>query len=432
MATRKKLKGLLIGIVCLAAGAIIVFSSGSSKKDAGIEKPVLPGMVKTTIVCANDATETRSFPGMAQAAYEADLAFRVGGPLTGLDVKIGQHVEEGDIIARLDSRDFKLAIAKLDAALSEARANYKAMSAGARMENIDQLEATLDASQSRLDEAESNYSRHKSLYEQKAIAKAAYDSSKSAYNTAQAQVISAKKDLEIGRKGARTEDLDAMKARIQSLEVDLQQAKNALADTILYAPAAGNIYKKYVENYEHVAPGQPIISLLNVSTVEVHTAIPQTLIAHLNERSGFTCSFDAYPGKSIRARIKEIGKKTEGPGLSYPITAVLDDLQGLEILPGMAASVNLDLDADGLGLGGFSLPVSALFADADGRSSVWKVDLLKMTVHKAKVKEGQVVGDHIKITEGLSPGDLVVTAGTRFLLEGQEVRLFDESKGTAQ
>ncbi|MBI9077463.1 MAG: efflux RND transporter periplasmic adaptor subunit [Desulfatibacillum sp.] len=432
MATRKNVRSIIIGGACLVIGAAIFLSIGTPGKKVEANQAVSPRIVRAIVVSVSDARESRSFSGMAQAAYETNLAFRVGGPLTGLDIRIGQHVAEGEAIARLDPRDFDLATRKLEAGLLEARANFQAMRSGARAENIEQLEASLDAALARLEEAESNFSRHKSLYEQKAIAKASYDSAKASYNTALAQSTSARKELEIGRKGARKEDVDAMNAHIQLLEANLETARNALADTVLYAPADGNIYKKFVENYEHVAPGQPIVSLLNMSTVEVHTAIPQTLIPLLNSRSGFTCTFDAYPGQSVPARLKEIGKNTEGRGLSYPLTVVLDAPEGVKILPGMAANVHIDFETGGEALKGISLPVSSLFADANGQPCVWRIDPSAMTVNKTRVKDGAIAGEQVRIESGLEPGDLVVTAGTRFLLEGQEVRLSDESKGTRE
>lgn len=107
--------------------------------------------------------EIRSFPGLVKAASDTKLAFRVGGPLIQFDVRIGQRVVKGDVIARIDPRDFEINVMRLTATLDEARANLKAMRVGARAEDIALLEADLRAAQARLTEAKNSHKRYQTM-----------------------------------------------------------------------------------------------------------------------------------------------------------------------------------------------------------------------------------------------------------------------------
>ncbi len=66
---------------------------------------------------------------------------------------------------------------------------------------------------------------------------------------------------------------------------------------------------RYVENHENIRAGDPVISLLDMSTVEVHTAVPENFIVRRSAVSGLYCILEAYPDKRFKAKIKEIGKK---------------------------------------------------------------------------------------------------------------------------
>lgn len=91
----------------------------------------------------------------------------------------------------------------------------------------------------------------------------------------------------------------------------------------------------------------------------------------------------------------------------------------------MAATVTLDI-ADEQTRPGFPVPVGALFPDADGSSCVWTVDETTMTVNKVRVSHSDLSSDSVNLLSGVGPGDRVVTAGARFLREGQKVRLLKQ------
>ncbi len=419
--------GLILGTIFITA-IILVWDFPFNSADA--TTPVQEVTRPAKVICISEALtfETRSFPGIAKAARDTKLAFRVGGPLIEFDVRIGRKIGQGEMIAKIDPRDFEIRVMRLTAAVSEAEASLKAMRQGARPEDIRTLKANLNAARAQLTEAELNFNRHKILYEKNVVPKAKYDSAKAAYDMTKAGLEAASQSLKKGQRGARAEDIEAMDARIKGLKTDLKAAKNALEDTVLQAPFTGIINEKQVENYETVAPGQPVVSMLDISNTEISAAIPENLMVRKSDFLDFSCEFDAYPGKQFDAALKEIGRKTRSANQSYPLTVIPNLPDGFKIHPGMAATVNIRLKHPGSKEPGFSIPIGAVFADENGESHVWITDPKTMRVHRTRVRTGNMVGENIQVLSGLKPGNQIVTAGAHFLKENQKIRILETMK----
>ena len=128
----------LFGIPCM-----LLIGCGE-KEDVAAGPVVRPAKVFKVDAKASQPTP-RTYPGRVKAAKEAELAFQVGGPLVELPVKESDEVKKNQLIARVDARDYETAIKNAKSQVSEARAQEKAMRAGARPEDLRILEAKLTA-----------------------------------------------------------------------------------------------------------------------------------------------------------------------------------------------------------------------------------------------------------------------------------------------
>ena len=161
--------------------------------------------------------------------------------------------------------------------------------------------------------------------------------------------------------------------------------------------------------------------------MEVQTSVPEDIIVHRDRIVDAFCTLESYPGRHINATIKEIGRKTDTANQSYPLRVVLHPSEELMVESGMAATVHLVLKGDAQTSAGIALPTAALVSDSDGNTGVWRIDPDEMRVHRVKVTAGAIREDTILITSGVTNGDLLATAGARFLREGQKVRILNET-----
>jgi RND family efflux transporter MFP subunit len=320
------------------------------------------------------AMEQRSFPGRAQAAQEVDLSFRVTGPLIARPVNVGDEVEAGDLIARIDPRDFEVALRNAEGNLQRARANEE--------------------------RAQSDYNRNLSIQRQDsgAISQAAIDRSKEA--------------------------LDLAKADIAALAASVDAAKDELSYTQLKAPFGGTIVSTFVENYQFVKAREPIVRLLDKTRVEFVVNIPETLISLLPYIRDIHVEFDAFPDVKIPAEISEVGTEASETTRTFPIPVIMDQPEEVKILPGMAGRGfgqlrRLD-DAEKLDV---VIPVTAVFSPGvEDKDYVWVIDNSSRTVSRREVKIRALGSSGLVVEEGVSPGEMIATAGVHFLNEGQQVR----------
>lgn len=366
-----KPKNITMWLGLAIAGLMAGFMSGCM--DSGAQADIAPKAVrpvKAMQLTRMGGDHALIFPATAKSPREVRLSFRVGGPLIGLNAENGQKVVKGRMIARIDPRDFEIAIKT--------------------------LEAKLTASKARLEEATLQYNRYANLLKQNATAKARYDSTLAAYQIAKAQV----------------------KADTESL-VD---ARNELIDTRLMAPFTGYVNDKFVENHETVSPGQPIVSLVDLKTLEVVLGLPEDLVARLSQFESYKVIFEAIPATEFSASLKEVGKTPDPASRAYPLTLILEPAATALVRPGMAARVRINVSADDR-KDRFAIPVQALFSSGGDNSSVWVFDPKAQTVSRRAVRVETLNRHHVEISGDLTPGQWIVTAGVHHLHPGQKVRL---------
>ncbi len=399
---------------------VIFFFMAGCQPGSQNEETIRP--VKTMVIAKSETSMTRIFPGKTRPGKEVSLSFRVSNRLNELPVKKGQYVHKDEIIAALDTRDFDIAIKNIAGRLYEARANLKAMQAGARHEDIRSLEARLEAARVSHEEARLQYERFEKLYNIGAVAKADLDRAKSRKHEAASNAKSLEMEMEKALTGARSEDIEAMQARISSLEAGLEEAQSALDDSKLKAPFSGYIAERYVDNFDLIQAGQPIVKLQDTTRLEVSAGIPEQLMTHKNMIRSIHIRLDSYQDHFFPARIKEVSTDASGPSKTYRLTAIMDKPENISVFPSMAADMYVAFAIPGEDTGSVTIPETSLVS-LDGKTDrVWIFDEETQKAFSREVVTGQITGLGIRIIAGLNPGDIVITAGGDYLQEGQKVR----------
>ena len=402
--------------VTMVFGVLLFSNCAEPIVEEEVVKPV-----KILVLSGTAEGGRRVFPGIVQASQRARLSFRVSGPLVQLPITQGREVGTGQLLAQIDPRDFQTAVANLEARLANLQAQYRALQV-ARPEDIRSAEANLAATRARLLEANATLRRYERLYENDNVSKAEYDQRLAAREVAEAEVRRAEEGLNIAQTGARAEDIQAMEAQIRAMQAQLDQAGDQLKDTSLQAPYDGIVAERYVENFEYVQAQQSILSLQDISIVEVVAQIPEGLVARAKQEvlPEFTVHFESLPGQEFDAEPTEVAAEADPVTRTYAVTFQTPQPEAGMILAGMTAEVLLKGRSEGKSV--FNVPVSAVFTDEMGQQSVWIVEEQSMTVGKAQVEVGALVGESVALLSGVSPGQSIVTAGASFLAEGQKVR----------
>jgi RND family efflux transporter MFP subunit len=347
-----------------------------------------------------------------------------------MSVDVGSEVKQGDVIAVIDPRDFQAALENAQGNLARARANLLAMERGARPEEIEQLKAALAEAEATHRQAVAEHERNEQMLPKGAISRSEYDMGVARRDRTAAQVKTAQEHLNIGLAGARPEDLEAKRAEIRALEAAVASAQNQLDYAVLSAPFDGRVAAKYVDNFQTVQAKQPIVRLLDVSTIEVTIQVPESLISLVPLVKAVECRFDAFGDREFVGQVTKIGSEASQTTPTYPVTIQLDQADDVQILPGMAATVRNRVEAaeEEPAKQDLVVPVGAVFAaEVNKQSFVWIVDEASSKVSRRAVQTGQLTPVGLAVTDGLQRGEWVVSAGVNSLREGQQVTILQEA-----
>jgi len=420
--------GRIVGAV-LVIGALIALLVYEPPKPV-VEAPDVIRPAKVMKVESAGRIAARSYSGVVKANEHVELSFRVAGPLIELPVHRGQEVDKGDLIAQIDPRDFKTAVEKATSRLEKARAQLKALKAGEREEVVRMRENQLAAVKADYENAVIETKRYAQLLKDGVVSQSEFDQVKLRADTAQERVGAAEQDLKQAKEGARPEDIEAQEALVHGLEIQKQEAGHRLADTTLRAPFHGVIALQYVENLEDVSAKQPIVSVQDVSEIEVVADVPESVIALVRRENvaSTKVEFEAVRGRTFDVDFKEIEAVADARTQTYALTVSMPAPEDVRILPGMAATLTIELKPDAAIVAkGFPVPLSAVFADAEGKPRIWKVDPKKLEVHLVPVEISKPTGNLVLVQKGLEVGDEIVTAGVHFLREGMQIRRLEST-----
>jgi RND family efflux transporter MFP subunit len=420
-------------IICLViAGFVALLAACEKEKEEKAAKEVVRPIKMMTVASSRDTLQRR-FPGKVRAARQVDLAFQVDGPLIELPVDEGQRVKRGDLIARIDPRDFEVTLERAEGRLSNAEAQLKAMRQ-ARPEDIRRMEANLAKADAAVKLAQAEYDRIVRIKQADpgAVSQGMLDRATERKERAEAELRAAKEELGIGKVGARPEDIQAQEAQIKSLAAARDYAKLKLSYTYLRAPFNGVISRRYVDNFQEIRAKETIVSLDDVSSVEILVDVPELIVATFTEggETRAVAEFAAAPGKQYPLTTKERASRADPKTQTYQVVFRMPQPDDLNVLPGMTATVAGSARMQEETKEIFIVPAIAVVADAAANPNVWVVDKESLKVHRRPVRTGELTGtDSIKISDGLKSGETIAISGISRLREGMQVSDLSKMEG---
>lgn len=392
----------------------------------GMSSPVYSEekLVGTTIVSVGEISSPRKYPAVISAVQTSTLSFIVGGPLIEIRTSAGDSVRKGDLIMRIDPRDFQHDVDSAQAKVDAAQAQLDLMKAGARAEDIEILEAKIESARAQQNYAQGEYQRAVPLLSKKAITSSELDLMKSNLRTADAQIRSLEQELIKAKAGERKEEIAVKEAEIADLKVALEVARSALDDTYLRAPFDGIVAVQNVNNFEIVHPGDPVVTIMDISKLNVNIWIPEhDILSSRHSKIKGEVTFPSLGNRLFSARLKEGEAQANPQTRAWKVVFEMERPKDVVLLPGMTAMLTLrNLEnADIQPIKTILIPVAALCADSSGQF-VWIVDQNLRAV-KRNVQTGKLASSQkIEILNGLRPGEKIVTAGSQFVQAGDTLK----------
>jgi membrane fusion protein, multidrug efflux system len=336
--------------------------------------------------------ETVRYPVEAAARYSNAMSFRVAGKLVERDVRLGDSVRKGQVIARLDAAD----------------AQKQAASA----------QATLDAAEHRLAFAKQQLDRDQAQFAQNLVAANQLEQTQDAYAAALA-----------GREEAAAQ---------------LVLARNTLQYNSLVADHDGLITSENADTGQVVSAGQAVYGLAWTGDTDVILDAAAGDLDRIAIGQAASVTFSALPGRHFDARVREVAPAADPQSrtfrvkltLTEPGAAVRFGMTGDAILTRTATAGNASAGTAPADAQVFKVPATAIFHQGKD-PAVWVIRPSDSTLELRPVTVGSYSERGTLITRGLKDGDNVVLAGVHTVYAGQQVKpvrpLFDgEGEGAAE
>ena len=256
-------------------------------------------------------------------ATEVQVAPEVGGRIVELRVAEGDRVQAGAVIATLDTKDTELQIGRARAERAAAAAQLRLFEAGARVEDVRQAEAQVDATMSEIAaidveiaSAQTDLDRFDALLranagsqKQRDDAKARVDVARERKRAAEERVRVAKTTLDRVRAGARKEEIEGARARVAAVDAQLAVLEKGLRDAQVTAPTGGVVTQKLVDAGEIVAPRTPLVIVTDLDHAWANVFVPEPAIPRITLGQAATVRTDA--GTSVPGKVTFISPRAE-------------------------------------------------------------------------------------------------------------------------
>ncbi len=355
-------------------GALCLFSSwGLAEK----KKSSRAAFVRSRPVVISDmaSAQVRKFPGTIEAVDSSRISFEVDGIIQSINVDVGDKFEKGDVLAVLDKKPFEL--------------------------NVESAKATLSRAAAQLAEKQSAFEREQRIQAEDAGAttQRAVDQARAAYESQIQNVSYNRSQLDLAERNLVNAELRASvrwHRRGALRRVIGGRGQRAAHPRSLCGRGNAHIGQRPRANHRQgTGWGRRDGSLAN------------------------------RPNEPYVAVVSEVGSAASTAN-AFPVKALIVNADE-RVRPGMTAELELNFVAEGQP-SGYLIPLQALLPgiESDDRS-VFLYDAATSTIRKTAISTSGIQGNRVIVTQGVSPGDVLVVAGVPFLADGQEVRLMNTS-----
>lgn len=368
----------LLAVVAIGAGAILtgvwdISEAADADAPAAQAEPVSteprvmqlhPSEVHT--VERGDLTSTLNFTGTIQPAQSADISAQVSGIATAVNVRSGQAVAAGQVLAQIDIRDLEL--------------------------QLRQQQATRDSTEIQLEAAQQSLDRTRSLADRGLTPQSTLD--------------------------AAIAEVDGLEANLASLESQVEQVQTNIERATIRAPFAGTVSARMVEPGQVVSSGSALFSLVDLSRITVDALVPLSGAAQVQIGQTAALSVQGLSNIDFQATVDRISPVAVEGTRSITVYLTLDNPEG-QLRGGMFVTGRIVTASSPDAL---AVPSRALLGEEDARYvlAVEDGEIVRKDVEVAQVWTRL---DRVEIASGIEDGDTVVSMPLSGLEAGQPVAI---------
>lgn len=244
-------------------------------------------------------------------AHESMVSFKVSGRIVELPVEEGQALQAGQLIARLDSDDYRQQVAMDEAALHVRNRQLDLALAGSREQDIQAARQSVEDARADLEQKQKDFERYDTLYRKDEIPAQTRDLAQTNVIRARATLARLEQVYNELVEGTRKEEIDVDRASARQAAQNLGMSRIKLSYTTLTAPFTGVILVRQAELGEMATMGSPVVTLADLDHIWVRVYVPETDLGRVRWGQDVAVRTDTFPGKNYRGKISFISSEAE-------------------------------------------------------------------------------------------------------------------------
>jgi len=403
---------IIIAVIIVILGATGIYSMTSSNTVEVNAEKVLKGNI----------SEYVEEVGIVKSKNCSTIYSPTAGKISEVLVDVGDKVNKGEVLLRLDSEQLSRQVAELEAQRSAVLAQYNEAKNPSNEENIRKIEIEIENLENRIKTAEKNVNDKEKLYESGAISKEEYESAVRNLDMERNNLRKAILDLEQLKKPVSQNILAQYEAQLKQIDLQIENLRDTGEDYTIVAPISGTVLRKEVEEGSYLNQGMFIMEIGETEELYIETDVLVEDVAKIKERSKVIIYSDELGIDDLKGVVTKIHptafSKISDLGIEQKRVKVEIKMENtdFDIKPGYELDLRIIVNSKENAL---MVPKNSVF-EMEDKEYVFIVDNGRAVLKEVKTGiEGQ---KHIEIVEGLEEGQLVILSPDNSLEDGMKVK----------
>lgn len=419
---------LLPGLLLFSTGCGLLPPGDAQTESSSSQQQPQSVAVDAAVASLGSLEKDTEYVGTTFPVREVSLRSRIEGQILDLTVDVGDRVERGQVLARIDDSISASTVVEAEAEVAALQSEVASLEA-----DVNDTRAQVEQAQLELKQAQSDAARTNQLFEQGAISEQEAELDRTAVGTAQQTLQSAQQQVQ-----NRSSAVVAAQRRVAAQEAIVAQEQQRQSFTTLTSPVTGSVLERVLEPGDLAQVGDEVLQLGDFSQIQVRVQVSELELAGIRQGQTARVELDALPEQTFTGEVTQISLAADATARLIPIEVTIPN-SDRRIGRGLLARVNFGQQNDK----SVVVPETAVRVASEGAKSqdsesdtatifVLKQEGEQATVTAREVKIGDRANSRVEILSGLEPGEEFVVRSSGNLQDGDSVRLSFISESAAE
>ncbi len=391
--------------ILLAVAAVFVAGCGGTetaqaRKGKGVSRPAVP--VKSSAIQRISIQRQVDLAGTLVSPDQARVSSEVAGVVRQVLVEIGNEVQVGQVLVRLEPRELELALEGSESLLRQTEAQLGIDGVNVKEPLPDEQISAVRTAIANRDDARAQLARAKRLMSQRLLPQADLETAETRVRVTEAAYQAA------------LENVQSQKASLQGLRAARELARKKLNDAVVRAPVAGQVSERLVQPGEYIQANTPVVSIVQMNPLKLRTAVQERYASMIQPNQPVKFRVESHPDEMFEGRVMNISPAVDQATRTFTVEVIVDN-RDRRLKPGFFAKGVIFTRRDENVI---AVPEDAVSTLA-GVSNVYVVSGGK--VRQQMVVLGAHEGDLFEVVSGLQGNEIVATTNLSQLANGVSV-----------